>query len=136
VAATPAQLWRAFKATEAPQEVRETSERKAGEPLADLVQLVRHALRAEVPLKPYAEEVRIRYAVWKSERLSAGARFTSEQEEWLDRMAEHIATSLAIEPSDFDTGWFGQHGSLGHAHALFGDQLGPLLTELNETLAA
>ena len=27
---------------------------------------------------------------------TAGAGLTNEQEEWLDRMAEHIATSLAI----------------------------------------
>ena len=32
------------------------------------------------------------------------------QKLWLDRMAEHIATSLAIESTDFETGWFGQHG--------------------------
>ncbi len=51
-------------------------------------------------------------------------------------MAEHIATSLAIEPEDFETGWFGQHGSLGKAHALFGDTLRPLMAELNERLAA
>ena len=51
-------------------------------------------------------------------------------------MAEHIATSLAIEPEDFETGWFGQHGSLGRAHALFGDKLQPLMAELNERLAA
>lgn len=51
-------------------------------------------------------------------------------------MAEHIATSLAIAPDDFETGWFGQHGSLGRAHALFGNQLQPLIAELNERLAA
>jgi hypothetical protein len=51
-------------------------------------------------------------------------------------MAEHIATSLAIEPEDFDTGWFGQHGSLGKAHAVFGKRLRPLMTELNARLAA
>jgi len=51
-------------------------------------------------------------------------------------MAEHIATSLAIEPADFETGWFGQHDSLGKAQALFGDQLKPLITELNTRLAA
>jgi hypothetical protein len=62
--------------------------------------------------------------------------FTPEQREWLDRMAEHIATSLAIEPADFETGWFGQHGSLGKANALFGDKLKPLMAELNDTLAA
>ena len=135
IAATPVQLWRAFQATEA-QTVSEVSDRKAGELLTDLVQLVRHALRADTLLKPYAEEVRINYAVWQAARLSTGTRFTNEQEEWLDRMAEHIATSLAIEPTDFETGWFNQHGSLGHAHALFGDQLGPLLAELNEKLAA
>ena len=59
-----------------------------------------------------------------------------EQREWLDRMAEHIATSLAIEPDDFGAGWFGQHGSLGSAHALFGERLRPLMAELNERLAA
>lgn len=51
-------------------------------------------------------------------------------------MAEHIATSLSLEPEDFETGWFGQHGSLGKAHALFGDRLRPLMGELNGRLAA
>jgi len=51
-------------------------------------------------------------------------------------LAEHIATSLAIEATDFETGWFSQHGSLGKAHALFGDKLRPLMTELNERLTA
>jgi type I restriction enzyme, R subunit len=51
-------------------------------------------------------------------------------------MAEHIATSLEIQPDDFQDGWFGQHGSLGRAHTLFGEQLNPLLAELNERLAA
>lgn len=113
------------------------ADRSAGALLTDLVQLVRHAIQPEdSPLKPYAEEVRVNYAVWKSQRLAAGARFTAEQEQWLDRMAEHIATSLVIEPEDFETGWFGQHGSLGSAHALFGDRLPAILAELNGTLAA
>jgi hypothetical protein len=51
-------------------------------------------------------------------------------------MAEHIATSLSIEPGDFTTGWFGQHGSLGRAHTLFGERLKPLMAELNERLVA
>ena len=70
------------------------------------------------------------------ERERAGVKFTAEQGEWLTRMAEHIATSLAIEPDDFQTGWFGQNGSLGKAHALFGDKLKALMAELNERLAA
>jgi hypothetical protein len=43
---------------------------------------------------------------------------------------------MSLEPEDFDLGGFGQHGSLGQAHALFGNQLNPLLAELNERLAA
>jgi type I restriction enzyme R subunit len=138
LAATPVQLWRAFEAAE-PLVAAEAgaADRSAGALLTDLVQLVRHAIQPEgSPLKPYAEEVRVKYAVWKSQRLAAGARFTAEQEQWLDRMAEHIATSLVIEPEDFETGWFGQHGSLGHAHALFGEKLAAIIAELNDKLAA
>lgn len=106
-----------------------------GAQLADLVTLVRHALIPDFTLVPYAEEVRTRYEAWLAER-DAAKSFTPKQREWLDRMAEHIATSLAIEEDDFEDGWFGQHGSLGKAHALFRDKLKPLLVELNERLAA
>ena len=106
-----------------------------GQQLADLVNLVRHALIPAFTLVPYREELRERYEAWLKER-GAEHAFTAEQREWLDRIAEHIATSLAIEPADFETGWFSQHGSLGKAHALFGEKLKPLITELNTRLAA
>ncbi len=136
--ATPLQLWRAFEGAE----VKAVAEPKPGRQpggaqIADLVQLVRHAIApAEAPLAPYADQVRDRYAKWKAERRTAGVVFTDEQEEWLNRMAEHIATSIRIEREDFDAGWFGQHGSLGRAYALFGDRLSVLMAELNERLAA
>ena len=60
----------------------------------------------------------------------ADVTFTPDQREWLDRMAAHIASSLTIEPTDFETSWFGQQGSLGRAHALFGTALRPLMGEL------
>ncbi len=130
VAATPTQLWRAFETT-APERVQG----RGGEPLADLVNLVRSALMPRLTLVPYRDGLRERYAAWLQER-DADNAFTPPQREWLDRMAEHIANSLAIEPEDFESGWFGQQGSLGRAHVLFGDQLKPLLAELNERLAA
>jgi type I restriction enzyme, R subunit len=137
VAATPIQLWRAFEAVEAGTVAEpSTTGRLPGEPLADLVKLVRHAIEPSTPLRPYADEVRLGYVVWKAEKMRTGVQFSPEQEEWLDRIAEHIASSLAIEPADFETGWFGQHGSLGKAHALFGDRLERLMAELNERLAA
>jgi len=128
--ASPTQLWRAFQAVES-----EKVKGLGGAQLADLVTLVRHAIVPDFTLVPYAEEVRTRYEAWLAGR-NADESFTPEQREWLDRMAEHIATSLAIEPDDFEDGWFGQHGSLGKVHALFGDKFKPLLVELNERLAA
>jgi len=129
VATTPTQLWTAYEAVD-PYTVGGAG----GAHLSDLVSLVRHALLPEDALLPYADVVRARYEMWLKEQNVD--RFTPEQREWLDRMAEHIATSLTIEPDDFETGWFGQHGSIGHAHALFGDQLRPIMAELNEKLAA
>jgi type I restriction enzyme R subunit len=130
LAATPTQLWRAFQAVDS-----DKVKGLGGTQLADLVALVRHALIPDFTLLPYADEVRTRYEEWLKER-DAENTFTPEQHEWLDRMAEHIATSLGIEPGDFEDGWFGQHGSLGKATTLFGDKLKPLLAELNERLAA
>ena len=128
--ATPTQLWRAFAAT-APERVQG----HGGEPLADLVHLVRSALFPTFTLMPYRDALHERYHQWLQER-DADNAFTKEQRAWLDHIAEHIANSLAIEPRDFESGWFGQQGSLGHAHALFGEQLKPLMAELNERLAA
>jgi type I restriction enzyme R subunit len=128
--ATPTQLWAAFQAVEA-DKVRGSG----GGQLADLVTLVRHALIPAMTLVPYREELRVRYQAWLQER-NAQHAFTQEQREWLDRIAEHIANSLSIEPADFEDGWFGQHGSIGKAHALFGGQLTQILSEMNERLAA
>ncbi len=126
--ATPTLLWRAFQAVEG-----NTVKSLGGSQLADLVSLVRHAIEPTMTLEPYADVVRQRYEAWIAEKNST---FTPEQREWLDRMAEHIATSLEITSVDFEDGWFGQHGSLGKAHALFGNQLPSLMDELNVRLAA
>ena len=49
---------------------------------------------------------------------------------------DHIATSLTIEPDDFDLDPFAQEGGLVAAYSVFGNELTPLLDELNEGLAA
>ena len=130
LSATPTQLWSAFEAAEA-----NTVRGRGGHVLADLVSLVRHALIPTMTLVPYREELRERYEAWLIER-DAERAFTPEQKEWLDRMADHIATSLRIEPRDFDSGWFGRQGSHGRAQALFGELLNPIMEELNDRLAA
>jgi type I restriction enzyme R subunit len=82
------------------------------------------------------EIVRRRYAAWRKQQATAGANFTSEQEAWLDKIAEHIATSLSIEMEDFHDGWFAQRGSLGRAYELFGDTLETVIINMNRALIA
>jgi type I restriction enzyme R subunit len=137
LAATPTQLWHAFAIVETDRVADAApGATRPGEPLVDLVSLVRHAIAPTVPLEPYAAEVRSRFVEWMRQKREAGTAFTTEQHEWLNRFAEHIATSLAIDPDAFQDGWFGQQGGYGRALKVFGNELQPLLMELNERVAA
>jgi type I restriction enzyme R subunit len=69
-------------------------------------------------------------------RRDAASTFTPDLLAWLNLIREHIATSLSIEPEDFDYAPFSQQCGLGRSAQLFGDQLTKLLDELNEVLAA
>jgi type I restriction enzyme R subunit len=69
------------------------------------------------------------------DQAKASVTFTGEQLAWLNLIRDHIATSLSIDPEDFDLAPFSQQGGLGKAHQLFGAELPKLLDELNEVLA-
>ncbi len=129
---TEDRLWDAFSAAR-PGKVKGRSQ--AGR-FADLVALVRFALEQQPVLQPFAESVRERFNEWLMDKAKAGTIFTPEQRAWLNLICEHIATSLSIEPDDFDAVPFNQHGGLGKAYQLFGERLPKLLDELNEVLAA
>ncbi|MGE4179680.1 MAG: type I restriction-modification enzyme R subunit C-terminal domain-containing protein [Limisphaerales bacterium] len=125
-------LWNAFAATK-PGKVKGRSQ--AGR-FADLVALVRFALEQQPVLEPFAESVSTRFNEWLMNKAKAGVTFNADQLAWLNLIRDHIATSLSIEPDDFDYAPFSQRGGLGKAHHLFGEQLPNLLDELNEVLAA
>ena len=123
-------LWTAHRAIE-PDKVRG---RARG--LADLVALVRHALKPDEAIAPVAERVEARYAAWLADKAKAGLKFTPDQQKWLDAIKDHIAAALAIEQEDFADVPFSNMGGLGKVHQLFGDRLPKLLEEMNERLAA
>ncbi len=125
-------LWNAFAAAK-PEKVRGRSQ--AGR-FADLVALVRFALEQQPVLEPFAESVTTRFNEWLMDKAKAGVSFTPDQLAWLNLICDHIATSLSIEPDDFDYAPFSQRGGLGKAHQLFGEKLPELLDELNTVLAA
>lgn len=125
-------LWNAFAVTR-PDRVRG---RTQVERFADLIPLVRFALEQQPVLAPFSESVGERFAAWLAGKEAAGAMFTADQQAWLELIRDHIATSLTIEPEDFDYAPFNQHGGRGKAHQLFGGSLPALLDELNEVMAA
>jgi type I restriction enzyme R subunit len=129
---TEDRLWDAFAVT-TPAKVKGRSQ--AGR-FADLVALVRFALEKQSVLTPFADSVSERFGAWLMDTAKAGTAFTPEQLVWLNLIRDHIATSLSIEPDDFDLAPFSQRGGLGRAHQLFGELLPKLLDELNEVLAA
>lgn len=143
---TEENLWHAFAAT-APDKVKG---RSVVNRFADLVPLVRFALEQQPVLKPFAESVGERFNEWiaskqggsgvpplaADKRRDGASTFTPDQLAWLNLIRDHIATTLSIEPDDFDYAPFSQQGGLGKAHQLFGERLAPLLTELNLALVA
>jgi type I restriction enzyme R subunit len=128
---TPDLLWSAY-------ETLETSRVHGGgrRIATDLVSLVRFALEQENELVPYAETVQQRFAGWVTAQANQGRTFTPEQMEWLERIRDVVAASLTVSVDDFDYSPLVEHGGLGGAAAVFGDQLEPLLDELNEVLVA
>jgi type I restriction enzyme R subunit len=128
---TPELLWRAYETLDK-SKVRGSG----GKLLTDIVSLVRVALHQEDELRPYRDVVNERFEKWLSEQNRLGRGFTGEQQQWLELIRDHIAASLAIEPDDFDLPPLVQRGGLGRAYQLFGEELEPLLNELNEVLAA
>jgi type I restriction enzyme R subunit len=107
-----------------------------GRVLTNIVSLVRYALHQEDELVPFPAVVQERFASWMAQQERVGRSFTVEQRAWLERIRDHIAASLAIGAEDFEGVPFVQHGGLGKAYELFGEQLAPLLDELTEVLAA
>jgi type I restriction enzyme R subunit len=128
---TKERLWEAYEALDRSR-VRGGKQRV----LTDLVSLVRVALHEDEELVAFPERVRERFQAWLLQQENAGREFTPEQLRWLHWIAETVATSLGVTVEDFGYAPFVQHGGIGGAVEVFGDELAPLLEELNQVLVA
>jgi type I restriction enzyme R subunit len=128
---TPDSLWQAYAQLEQGK-VRGSGRRV----LTDLVALVRHAIGEEPELVPFEDGVNARFDAWLAAQEAGGRLFTAEQRRCLEEIRDQIAQSFRIELDDFEYVPFAQSGGLGKVYALFGDELQPLLDELNEVLVA
>jgi type I restriction enzyme R subunit len=128
---TPETLWEAYETLDR-SKVRGSGVRV----LTDMVSLVRFALEQENELVSYPQRVTERFQAWLLQQENAGREFTPEQLAWLERIRDHVAASLAITADDFDYTPFIEQGGIGKAYEVFGEELEPLLDDLNGALAA
>ena len=129
---TPDSLWQAY-ATLDKDKVRGAGAKRL---LTDVVSLVRVALHQEEELVPFPERVAERFDRWLLQQENQGRGFTPEQRAWLQAMRDHVAGNLEIVAEDFEYAPFVGMGGLGKAARVFGADLGKVMNELNEVLAA
>jgi type I restriction enzyme R subunit len=124
-------LWRAYETLDR-SKVRGSGQRV----LTDIVSLVQYAVSKQGTLMPFADTVKERFENWLLMQTGSGRQFTAEQIQWLELIRDHIASSIAIEPDDFELSPFNQKGGLGKAYQVFGSELPKVLEELNHALAS
>ena len=125
-------LWRAYEQVEA-NRVKGASK---GRHLTDLISLARHALGVEEQLVSFQDQAAERFEGWLAQQANRGRTFTDEQRSWLELIRDQIVIDLEVRLQDLDDPPFAQRGGLGMVYHLFGDELGAIVQELNEVVAA
>lgn len=120
---TPQKLWDAYAQLEA-DKVRGVGVQKL---LTDIISLVRFAMGETEVLEPFSVSVEEKFQQWV-----AGRGFSSQQVVWLEKIKEHIVSSVRIEAEDLQE--MPQEAFQGNQ--LFGNDLMGILHELNGVLAA
>lgn len=134
----PPYLWRIDRLWDAYAALEQSRVKGAGSRhlWTDIVSLVRFALHQEPMLEPFEVHVRERFDAWIAKQEAQGKKFSFEQRWWLERIRDHVIASLEIGRDDFEFTPFKENGGIGKVYQLFGDDLWPMLDELNEVLAA
>ena len=125
---TPAKLWYAYHQLKSGKVRGRVSDKE----IANFIQLLKFELGKAQELEPYLNTVDKRFAEWMGRQKEQGVQFSQEQLLWLERIKEHISTSIEIIPEDFETAPFEQMGGLGKASKVFGPKFKEILVELNE----
>jgi type I restriction enzyme R subunit len=100
--------------------------------LVEIISMVKHAADEDQPLFTAAERVDRAFA-----KLTAGRTFTAEQQQWLDRIRQHLVANLSIDRDDFDgIPVFVNAGGWGRANKAFDGRLADVLKQINEAVAA
>jgi type I restriction enzyme R subunit len=111
------------------QKAHEAHYRKA---LVDIISMIKHAANQQSPLLNAAERVDQAFA-----QITTGRTFTPEQQQWLERIRNHLQENLSIDREDFESQpAFTHYGGWGRVSVVFQGQLPQLLQEINRAIAA
>jgi len=102
--------------------------------LGALVGLLRYTSGMDKTLTPLEKRVMENFKRWTFDKQKGNApKFTKEQIVWLQKIRDEIARSYRFEVEDFE---LIEQGALAKAYGVFGDELYPLVDEMNEELTA
>jgi type I restriction enzyme R subunit len=96
--------------------------------LADIISIIRHAAKGE---ELFSAEQRVDRAMCK---VKEGRIFTSEQDNWLQYIRDHLVRNLVVDEPDFKFIPFSRHGGWDKANVVFEGRLAPLLETINVTM--
>lgn len=115
-----------------PEHLQKAHEIQYHKALVDIISMVKHAADEQHPLLTASERVEQAFKT-----VTTGRTFTAEQEQWLDRIREHLRANLTIDQDDFETlPVFTRFGGWGKVSKVFGPQLPQLIKQLNQAIAA
>jgi type I restriction enzyme R subunit len=127
----PVELWKAYEQLE--------KARVKGKPLnllTNIISLIRFATGLVDILEPFPELVDRRFKTWLQQQEQAGRVFAVDQLDWLEKIKTQIAHNAEITVDDFEYTPFKKDGGILKARQLFGQELQPLIAELNGYLIA
>jgi type I restriction enzyme R subunit len=129
-ALAPLRVWQAY------EQLESVSGQPKNEMIA-LVSLIRKVAEIDENLTSFDRTVDENFKKWVFKK-NAGQhnRFTEEQMAWLRMMKDHIANSVHLSTDDLDYTPFDAMGGRGKMWQLFGEEMGPIIEELNEALTA
>ena len=105
--------------------------------LTNIIYLVRFATGQETNLEPFNVQVVQRFNLWMGRQKKAGNTYTPQQTQWMEMIRDHIAANVAIEEDDLqEMPSFSNEGGLIKARVVFGEDLAPLLEDMNKALVA
>jgi type I restriction enzyme R subunit len=94
--------------------------------------MVKHAADEQNPLLTASERVERAF-----QKVTAGQTFIPEEQQWLDRIREHLRENLSIDKDDFEElPIFNRYGGWGKVYQVLGPTLPELIKQLNREIAA